>query len=152
MPVRLFYPYNLDQVKNGPVITEEKTQEIYTKLCKIVKKFEGTHNYHNYTIEKKIGDKSCNRYIMSMNLERIPREHVCKTIGADPKDEYFKVTLHGQSFIYHQIRKMMGMCIQVFQENGGDPFMIDNSFCANKIPVWLAPSEGLLLGDVIFFL
>jgi tRNA pseudouridine38-40 synthase len=147
----MFYPYAINAEKSNTDMTEEKNEEIFSKLAKILKKFEGTHNFHNYTIEKKVGDKSCNRYIMNMALERISHEHIVKTLGAEPQDEYFKVTLHGQSFVYHQIRKMIGMCIQIFQENGGDPFMIDNSFCANKIPVWLAPSEGLLLGEVSFF-
>jgi tRNA pseudouridine38-40 synthase len=145
----MFYPYSINTPTTTPT-TEAKNVEIFTKLQKILKKFEGTHNFHNYTIEKKVGDKSCNRYILNMSLDRISHEHLVNTLKKQPKDEYFKVTLHGQSFVYHQIRKMIGMCIQIFQENGGDPFMIDNSFCANKIPVWLAPSEGLLLGEVCF--
>ena len=27
---------------------------------------------------------------------------------------------------------------------------MDNSFCNNKMPVWLAPSEGLLLNRLLF--
>lgn len=65
-------------------MTEEKNEEIFSKLAKILKKFEGTHNFHNYTIEKKVGDKSCNRYIMNMALERISHEHIVKTLGAEP--------------------------------------------------------------------
>ena len=41
------------------------------------------------------------------------------------------------------------MCVQIFQQDG-DGWMIDNSMCANKIPVWLAPSEGLLLDELKF--
>ena len=41
------------------------------------------------------------------------------------------------------------MLIQMVQENLQD-FYMDNSFCNNKMGIWLAPSEGLLLHKLNF--
>lgn len=41
------------------------------------------------------------------------------------------------------------MVAQMLQEDLGD-FYMDNSFCGNKMGVWLAPSQGLLLDMLIF--
>jgi len=113
-----------------------------------VRKFVGTHNFHNYT---KKGDpkKKCNqRYIMSMEVERVSKEALEKIWGKPTANQYVIFRLHGQSFIYHQIRKMIGSMIQIFQEDNDEEFIV-NSFTHNKTPVWLAPSQGLLLDRVL---
>ena len=86
---------------------------------------------------------------MKIDVEEIPAAQLEQIYGKPTKNTYLKVSLHGQSFIYHQIRKMMGMLIQSLQE-GLDECFMDNSFCNNKMPVWLAPSEGLLLNRLLF--
>jgi len=155
LPFRCLYPMDpkLGDVPFNPEMTTEKNDEIFKKFSKLIKKFEGTNNFHNYTVAAKCGDKSSIRYILSMNAERIPSSEIKQTLGLwdeEPKDMYIKVTLHGQSFIYHQIRKMIGMIVAIFQKEDGDGWLIDNSFVANKIPVWLAPSEGLMLDELRF--
>lgn len=74
--------------------TKEQLETFKTAL----KEFEGTHNYHNYTNGKGFNDKSANRYIMSIN--------VSDPIYIDGS-EWVSIKLHGQSFILHQIRKMI---------------------------------------------
>ncbi len=44
---------------------------------------------------------------------------------------------------------MIGMVISVFQNDFNEQF-IHNSFGQNICPVWLAPSEGLLLEQILF--
>ena len=65
------------------------------------------------------------------------------------EDNWVRVSLHGQSFMYNQIRKMVGMMIETMVQ-GYEPAYIENSFCNNKLRVPLAPSEGLLLDRLLF--
>ena len=101
-----------DLVKNA--------EELLPKLQAMAKKFEGTHNYHNFTKNGKPDDKSMNRYILNMKVEYLKREDFDPSYRAvypesQIDNEYFMFTLHGQSFIYHQIRKIIGSIVQVFQ-------------------------------------
>ena len=73
----------------------------------------------------------------------------CQAELIPENQNWIKIFLHGQSFIYNQIRKMVGMVISVFQ-NDLDELFIHNSFGQNVCPVWLAPSEGLLLDQIQF--
>ena len=57
----------------------------------------------------------------------------------------FKIT--GQSFIYHQIRKMIGSLIQICQLDLPETH-IENAFTNNIVKVWLAPPQGLFLNRV----
>ncbi len=126
---------------------EAKNEEILKKMKVYVQKFVGTHNYHNYTKKGNPKEKKNMRYILSMEVERVSNEEIQKIWGKPTVNQYIRVKLHGQSFIYHQIRKMIGSMIQMFQENHDQDF-IDNTFIQNKTPVWLAPSQGLLLDRV----
>lgn len=73
------------------------TEQIET-FKKALSYFEGTHNFHNYTNGKPFKDKSANRYIISIK--------VSDPIYIDGS-EWLSIKLHGQSFILHQIRKMI---------------------------------------------
>ena len=59
-----------------------------------VKRFEGTHNFHNFTVDKDFRDRSNHRHIKSIHV-------------ADPvvhgDTEWISVLLHGQSFMLHQV-------------------------------------------------
>ncbi len=59
------------------------------------------------------------------------------------------VQLRGNSFMYHQIRKMMGNIMQVLVQDKIEEYFM-NSFLNNKMYLWLAPADGLYL-DRIFF-
>lgn len=74
------------------------------KLREILKEFEGTKKHHNFTVGKTFKDHSAQRYIMSFS-------------ASDPfvKDnmEWISCKVHGQAFMLHQIRKMIGFAIMV---------------------------------------
>jgi tRNA pseudouridine38-40 synthase len=89
--------------RSTPELTKQRhdyraTPEQLKTFTEALKCFEGTHNFHNYTNGKAFTDKSAHRYIMSI------------TVG-DPiyidGSEWVSIKLHGQSFILHQIRKMI---------------------------------------------
>ena len=82
-----------------------------------------------------------------MGVERVSKEELESILGKPATNQYVRFKLHGQSFIYHQIRKMIGSMVQMFQEDQ-DASFLDNSFTFNKTPIWLAPSNGLLLDRV----
>lgn len=115
-----------------------------------MKLYVGTKNYHNYTPKGNPNAKTNTRYIPIIECESFDTSNYY-TSGEkpDPKIPLLKITLVGQSFIYNQIRKMVGMMINVISE-GLDEFYIQNSFCKNKMNIWLAPGEGLLLDRLKF--
>ena len=51
--------------------------------------------------------------------------------------------------MYHQIRKMVGAIIFAMRHKLDQTF-INNTFHRNVVPIWLAPSEGLLLNRIFF--
>lgn len=127
----------------------ERNAKVLERVCEILKKFQGTHNFHNYTKKGSPHDKKNQRYMMSIKATHLEKEALEELYGSKIEREYLKITFLGQSFIYHQIRKMVGMTVQMVQEELGD-FYLENSFCGNKMGVWLAPSQGLLLDRLNF--
>jgi len=63
--------------------------------------------------------------------------------------EFVHFFLKGQSFLYNQIRKMIGIIIQVFRGGHDDEFM-ERTFKDNTFSVALAPGDGLLLEKVCY--
>ena len=51
--------------------------------------------------------------------------------------------------MYNQIRKMIGVLIQIAQMELGDEYL-DNAFFNNVVKIWMAPPNGLFLNRVIF--
>ncbi|OBZ83508.1 tRNA pseudouridine synthase 1 [Choanephora cucurbitarum] len=102
--------------------------------------FVGTHNFHNYTNGKSFRDKSSQRYVISINV-------------SDPLyidgSEWISIKLHGQSFILHQIRKMISMGM-LLTRTKTPIHLIPKTFEENRINIPKAPALGLLLERPIF--
>jgi len=58
--------------------------------------------------------------------------------------------LIGQSFIYHQIRKMIGLIAKIFVENLEGEETIKQAYKPEKFDLYLAPGEGLYLNRMTF--
>ncbi|KAG0374043.1 tRNA pseudouridine synthase 1 [Mortierella sp. AD032] len=102
--------------------------------------YVGTKNFHNFTVGKSFKEKSCQRFMMSFNV-------------SDPKmiqgTEWLSLKVHGQSFMLHQIRKMVSLIVMLVRTD--TPLtLIPETFKANKINIPKAPSLGLLLERPIF--
>lgn len=101
----------------------------------------GTKNFHNYTIQKTFKDPSAQRVIRSFN------------VGPDPviinDTEWLSLKVHGQSFMMHQIRKMVAMAALVVR--CGSPLSImKESYSSANISIPKAPGLGLLLERPVF--
>ncbi|KAI9773556.1 MAG: tRNA pseudouridine synthase 1 [Geoglossum simile] len=104
--------------------------------------YNGVHNYHNYTIGKSARDPSAKRNIKSFTIsENSP--FVANGI------EWLSLQVHGQSFMMHQIRKMVAMaalCVRT-----GCPLeRINESYGLADISIPKAPGTGLLLVQPVF--
>jgi tRNA pseudouridine38-40 synthase len=82
------------------------TEAERSRLLTLFRTFEGTHSFHNFTDGKlSHTDKSAMRFMIKLSVGE-PVE-----IGGV---WYVSLLLHGQSFLMHQIRKMVGMLVAVF--------------------------------------
>jgi tRNA pseudouridine38-40 synthase len=104
-------------------------------------KYLGTRKYHNYTVQKKFSDKSAQRYIKSFKVAPKP------IIINDT--EWLSLKVHGQSFMMHQIRKMVGM-VALTVRCGTDPDIMEESFDNNVVRIPKVPGLGLLLERPVF--
>lgn len=129
----------------GKMNVDKTSDEILADLNKLAQVFKGSHNYHNFTKGTKPKDKQNWRVILDIKVEKFVPQFSDLPV---PKDTEFVIFyLHGQSFLYHQIRKMVGVISQCSQL-GFDENYINKAFELEKTDVWLAPSEGLLLDRV----
>lgn len=110
------------------------------RIRQAFKLYEGVHNFHNFTIGKDFKDPSATRYMKSLTV-------------SDPKiidgTEWLSIKIHGQSFMLHQIRKMVAMAALVVR-NGCAPERITEAFGSTRISIPKAPSLGLLLEQPVY--
>ncbi|KAL4923244.1 pseudouridine synthase PUS2 [Aspergillus undulatus] len=111
------------------------------RIQQALDKYVGTWNFHNYTIQKGFKDPSAKRHIKTFNLNREP-------IIIDGS-EWLSLKVHGQSFMMHQIRKMVAMAAMVVR-CGCDPERIVHSYGETRLAIPKAPGLGLLLERPVF--
>ncbi|KAE8383355.1 pseudouridine synthase [Aspergillus bertholletiae] len=111
------------------------------RLQEALDKYLGTKNFYNYTIQKLFKDPSAKRHIKSFKVDPNPI-----IINGT---EWLSLKVHGQSFMMHQIRKMVAMATLMVR-CGCDPKRIVESYGPTKIPIPKAPGLGLLLERPIF--
>ena len=103
--------------------------------------FQGSFKYHNYTIDKSFKDPSATRIIKKFVVGETPI-----VIG---NTEWLSLKVHGQSFMMHQIRKMVSMAALIVR-CGCHEGRIQDSYTASRISIPKAPSLGLLLERPVF--
>ncbi|KAI5294320.1 tRNA pseudouridine synthase 1 [Ascosphaera acerosa] len=104
--------------------------------------FVGTKNFHNYTIQKAFRDPSAKRHIRSFAVSRAPL-----LINGT---EWLSLKVHGQSFMMHQIRKLVAMATLLVRCGGDAAVRIPESYGDVKIAIPKAPGLGLLLERPLF--
>ncbi|XP_062867523.1 tRNA pseudouridine synthase A [Trichomycterus rosablanca] len=140
------YSYMLPTVAFSPKDSDQKDTsfrlcaETLQKVNKLFDLYKGTHNFHNFTSQKGPRDPSAKRYITHMSCgEPFIRQ------GA----EFTVITVRGQSFMMHQIRKMIGLVIAVVKGYAQEE-VIERSWGEEKVDVPKAPGLGLVLERVHF--
>jgi tRNA pseudouridine38-40 synthase len=111
------------------------TPEYHEKIKTVCKFFKGSKKYHNYTKKLNFHDPSSVRHIY---------EFSCDELIDFESFQAIKFKIVGQSFLYNQIRKMIGSVIEVCRDTRDSTFL-ENSILANKIDIPKAPAEGLYL-------
>jgi tRNA pseudouridine38-40 synthase len=111
------------------------------KLQEALNKYEGTNNFHNYTVQKSHGDPSSKRHIRSFVVNPKP------IIIGDT--EWLSLKVHGQSFMMHQIRKMVGL-VTLMVRCGTTLDRITESYGPQKMAIPKMPGLGLLLERPVF--
>ncbi|KIY53389.1 pseudouridine synthase [Fistulina hepatica ATCC 64428] len=109
------------------------------RLRLVANKFLGTHNFHNFTVGRDFGDRSCHRHMKQIEI-------------ADPQvygdTEWISVLFHGQSFMLHQ-RKMMSALV-LCSRSGTPESVIGELYGPRNVLIPKMPSLGLLLEHPIF--
>lgn len=104
--------------------------------------YEGNaRNFHNYTILKTYKDPSSKRTIKSFVVN--PKPIIINGT------EWLSMKVHGQSFMMHQIRKMVGM-MTLLVRCGADVNRIKDSYGPDKFSIPKVPGLGLLLERPVF--
>ncbi|XP_069788605.1 pseudouridylate synthase 1 homolog [Narcine bancroftii] len=114
--------------------------EALGNVNKLLGCYKGTHNFHNFTSGKGPRDPSAKRYIMEM---------FCEDPFVRQGMEFSVLKVKGQSFMMHQIRKMIGLVIAIVQGYAPASVM-DQSWGEEKVDVPKAPGLGLVLDTVHF--
>ncbi|KAI8906032.1 pseudouridine synthase [Gorgonomyces haynaldii] len=116
------------------------SQEALQKFRSLLDRYKGTHNFCNFTIGKTFDEQSNKRYIMSFT---------CSDPFEIQGQEWVSCKVKGQSFMLHQIRKMMGLVIMMMRTKTPET-LFDNCFGETKMNIPKAPALGLLLERPLF--
>ncbi|KAJ3282335.1 tRNA pseudouridine synthase 1 [Borealophlyctis nickersoniae] len=110
------------------------------KLQAVLKEYVGSNNFHNFTTGIKFEEKRGIRNIKSFECGKpFVREGI----------EWVSCKVHGQSFMLHQIRKMIGLAIMIIR-TGTSIGLVKESFKREKLNIPKAPALGLLLEQVVY--
>lgn len=102
--------------------------------------YVGHHNFHNFTLGKSFKDPSANRYMKSLTISE---PFVIEGT------EWCSIKIHGQSFMLHQIRKMIAM-VSLVVRTGCPLERISQLFNEEKINIPKLPALGLLLEQPVY--
>ncbi|XP_020493752.1 tRNA pseudouridine synthase A isoform X1 [Labrus bergylta] len=137
LPTVAFSPKDYD---TGDITGFRLEPETLQRANRLFALYKGTHNFHNFTSQKAASDPSARRYIMEMSCGE---PFVCSGT------EFAVITVRGQSFMLHQIRKMIGLVIAVIRGYAKEE-VVERSWGLEKVDVPKAPGLGLVLERVHF--
>ncbi|XP_064463489.1 pseudouridylate synthase 1 homolog isoform X2 [Ornithodoros turicata] len=105
---------------------------------RILSLYKGCHNFHNFTSGKKPEDPSAMRYIITCE---------CSKPFEQRGLEFVQIQLKGQSFMLHQIRKMVALVIAIMRGYTSES-TIRRAWGPEKLDIPIAPALGLMLEEV----
>ncbi|XP_053414657.1 pseudouridylate synthase 1 homolog [Nycticebus coucang] len=114
--------------------------ETLQRVNRLLAYYKGTHNFHNFTSQKGPRPPGAESYILEMFCEE-PFEWE----GL----EFAVIKVKGQSFMMHQIRKMVGLVVAIVKGYARES-VLECSWGEKKVDVPKAPELGLFLERVHF--
>ncbi|BAM39587.1 pseudouridylate synthase [Theileria orientalis strain Shintoku] len=131
---------NVKAYKSEEALYEEQgkyveVEEYLEKLRQILKQYEGTKDFHNFTVKQRLETKNTQRYIEKIKVKEEEIEGM----------KLVRITIQGQSFLYNQIRKMICLALQEYlavAPKNAVKYALKKSATLNINTV---PSEGLIL-------
>ncbi|XP_071948997.1 pseudouridylate synthase 1 homolog isoform X1 [Antedon mediterranea] len=112
--------------------------ETIDRVNSLLKYYHGSKNFHNFTSGKKFNDPSAFRYI---------KDFSCNKPFIQDGLEFSILKVRGQSFMLHQIRKMVGLILAVVRGLAHES-VINKAFEEDKLDIPKAPGLGLVLESV----
>ncbi|XP_031484162.1 uncharacterized protein LOC116253478 [Nymphaea colorata] len=116
----------------------DKEKEQFNRILKM---YVGTHNFHNLTTRTKAEDPSAKRYIVSFEANEV--------VTVDGID-FVKCVVVGQSFMLHQIRKMIGLAVAVMRGCAPESIITTALRRDLNLNVPTAPELGLFLDECLY--
>lgn len=116
---------------------DNSTKEL---LSDLFHQFEGTHYFHNYSRKLYLGNPEAQRFVISASIKET-------FIVSDI--EFIRLSIRGQSFLFNQIRKMIGALFLITHFDINRDF-ITHSLNWESIKIPIVPSEGLILDYVSY--
>ena len=110
------------------------------KLRLLLGMFVGSKNYHNFTVGKPFWDRSSQRNILSFDASE-PFEM--------DGGEWISLRIRGQSFMLHQIRKMVGFTVLMMRSDASLD-VLPKLFGSVRVNCPKAPGLGLFLVETLF--
>ncbi|CUS23173.1 LAQU0S08e03730g1_1 [Lachancea quebecensis] len=102
-----------------------------------MKQYLGPHNFFNFTLGKEFKDPSAIRFMKEIKVSD-------PFVIGERNTEWVSIKIHGQSFMLHQIRKMISMATLVTRCSCPVDRITD-AYKPQKINIPKAPALGLLL-------
>jgi len=106
------------------------------RLNSLLKQFEGSHLFHNYTIKLSPSEDESRRHMITVSAGE-PFEM--------KERRYVAVTFYGSSFLYNQIRKMIGIVIGIMRGMAEESLLKDSLGDKLFVKIPVAPGHTLLL-------
>lgn len=120
--------------------TYRLSAETLQRVNQLLARYKGTHNFHNFTSQKWPWEPSAQRYILDM---------FCEAPFERDAMEFAVIKVKGQSFMTHQIRKMVGLVVAIVKGYAPED-VLERSWGEAKVDVPKAPGLGLVLERVHF--
>ena len=111
------------------------------RVQNVLRNYCGTHNFHNYTVRVSPDDPAAMRYILSFD---------CSMPFVVNGVEFVRTTVVGQSFMLHQIRKLIGTMLGVVRGAWSEEDQIFALNTKEHCQTPMAPELGLFLCECIY--
>lgn len=111
------------------------------RVTAILRQYEGTHNFHNFTVRTGAHEAQARRYILSFR---------CEGVTEIAGSRWVRLVVVGQSFMLHQIRKMVGMALAVARGLAPADSIRQALLSRDTLHTPMAPELGLFLDECYF--